>query len=286
MNLIRLNALCAAFQLANSAVSAATVHIVVDADAPKLERFAALELAGQIPHVFEDVSAAVVGAAPDGATHVVLIGSPTTSPHVKAAIRQSWPKLSDQGIVVKSLGGDRQTVVVGGGSPVATLWAAYELGHRLGIRYLLRGDIFPISKRPLDLSGHDLVAEPQLRSRTWRTINDFAIGPESWGLADHQKALRQLAKLKYNRVMLQVYPWQPFISYEFGGVKKQTAMLWYGEKFPVDGDTVGKKVFRGAKFFENPDLAGLTTTEELTHAGSGHVRGLIDAAHDLRMTWA
>ncbi len=283
MNLIRLTALCAAFQLAGSAVSAGTVHVVVNADAPKLEKFAALEIAGQLPQVFDDVSATVVDAAPEGATHVVLVGSPATSTHVKAVVRQSWPKLSDQGILVKSLSDGRQTVVVGGGSPVATLWAAYELGHRLGIRYLLRGDIFPISKRPLDLSGHDLVAEPQLRSRTWRTINDFAIGPESWGLADHQKALRQLAKLKYNRVMLQVYPWQPFISYEFGGVKKQTAMLWYGEKFPVDGDTVGKKVFRGAKFFENPDLAGLTTAEEMTKAGIGHVRGLIESAHALGM---
>lgn len=284
MNFTRLILCFAAVLSTTSILCAETVHIVVGKNAPRLENFAAEELAGQLPQVFEDVTAAVVGKIPDGATHVVLIGSPTTSDHVKAAARQKWPKLSDQGIVVKSLSGDRQTVLVGGGSPVATLWAAYELGHRLGIRYLLRGDIFPIEKRPLDLTGHDLVTEPQLRSRTWRTINDFPIGPESWGLADHKKALKQLAKLKYNRLMLQVYPWQPFVSYEFDGVKKKTATLWYGEKFPVDGDTVGKKVFRGAKYFENPDLAGLKTSEELTRAGVGHVRGLIDAAHELGMT--
>ena len=152
---------------------------------------------------------------------------------------------------------------------MATLWAVYELGHRLGIRYLFRGDILPPEKKAFDLSGYQVAIEPELRSRTWRTVNDFAIGPESWGLAEHRKFLHQLAKMKFNRLMLSVYPWHPFVTYEFGGVKKQTAVLWFGNRYPVDGDTVGSKVFEGRKQFENPDFAGLTTPEEMTQAGLG-----------------
>ena len=142
----------------------------------------------------------------------------------------------------------------------------------------------PSQKKPFSLAGTDTVMEPQLRSRTWRTINDFAIGPESWGIDEQRSHLRQLAKMKFNRVMLSVYPWQPFVSYEFGGVTKSTATHWFDEKFPVDGDTVGKKVFGGKQLFENPDFAGLTTTDERHKAGQRHMQAIIDTAHELGMT--
>ncbi len=177
-------------------------------------------------------------------------------------------------------------ILVGGGSPVAALWAVYELGHHFGIRYLLQGDVLPVDLPTLRLDGLDMVLEPQLRLRTWRTINDFAIGPESWGLAEQKRVLSQLAKLKFNRVLLAVYPWQPFVHYEFKGVKKQTALLWYGWRYPVDGDTPGRIAFRGAKFFENPDFVGKTTYEEKTRAGIALASGIIDAAHELGMSAA
>ena len=57
----------------------------------------------------------------------------------------------------------------------------------------------------------------------WRTINDFAIGPEAWGLAEHRAFIRQLAKMKFNRILISVYAWQPFVDYKFRGVQRQTA---------------------------------------------------------------
>jgi hypothetical protein len=120
--------------------------------------------------------------------------------------------------------------------------------------------------------------------RTWRTINDFPIGPESWGLAEQERLLRQLAKLKYNRVMLAVYPWQPFVDFEFNGVRKQTGLLWYGYRYPVDGDTAGRAAFRGAKVFENPDFAGKTTYADRVAAGTHLARGIIATAHTLGMS--
>jgi len=261
------------------------VSIVVGVDAPPLERFAADELARQLTEVFADVAATVATSPAADVQQLILIGSPDSNPHIKAALGDQWPTLSDQGLVIRTLtGGQKSTLLVGGGSPVATLWAVYELGHRCGIRYLLRCDILPNEKRPLDLTGHDAVMEPELRVRTWRTVNCFAIGPESWGLADHEKMLAQLAKMKFNDVMVSVWPWHPFLSYEFDGVKKETALLWFGEEYPLDGETAGKKAFSGLKKFENPDFAGLTTPEEMMSAGITHVRGIIDAAHRFGMT--
>ena len=35
--------------------------------------------------------------------------------------------------------------------------------------------------------------------------------------------------------MISIWPWHPFVHYEFGGVKKQTAMMWFGDQYRVDG---------------------------------------------------
>ena len=273
-----------------SAASAAIqVEVVRGSDAPALERLAADELASQFRRLFD--AQVTVGTQPtDKAQLRVLVGSPQTNPAVRAAVGDGWPQLSDQGLVIRSLdlataaGGKLPGLVVGGGSPVATLWAVYELGHRRGIRYLSRGDIFPDVAAEVDLTGLDMVIEPTLRTRTWRTINDFCIGPESWGQQDLKALLRQLAKMKFNDVMLSLWPWQPFVHYEFGGVQKRTATSWFGDRFRVDGDIPGKTVFGGAPFFENPDLAGKTDYQALTAAGIQLLRGVIDEAHRLGMT--
>ena len=266
----------------SSGPAAELVQIVHGKQAPQIERFAARELGSLLERAFLDVQIEVSDRVDRKTATTVFVGSPETNSAV-ADVFQKWPEISDQGIVIQSAAGV-PVHVAGGGSPAATLWAVYELGHRIGFRFLPRGDIDPLEKRPLDLWKLDTVMEPQLRSRTWRTINDFAIGPESWGLEEHRRFLGQLAKMKYNRLMLSVYPWQPFVQYTFGGVEKTTALHWFGEEFRVDGVTVGMKVFRGARLFENPDFAGLKTSASRHAAGRKHMQGLIDAAHELGMT--
>lgn len=259
------------------------VQIVHGQDAPALEVYAANELADLLQRAFTDVTTQVGDQATRRSAVTLCVGSPQTNELTRKYF-PNWPKVSDQGIVIRSLDGG-PVYAVGGGSPAATLWAVYELGHRIGFRYLPRGDIDPIEKKAsIDLSRYDTVLEPQLRSRTFRTINDLAIGPASWGVDEHKRLLKQLAKLKYNRLMLSVSPWQPYVEYEFGGIKKTTALHWYGEEFPVDGETVGKKVFRGSKVFENPDFVGLATPAERHAAGRDYLQQLIGAAHDLGMT--
>jgi hypothetical protein len=264
--------------------AAPRIDVVIGADAPRLERFAARELTDQLQKLF-DARVQVSEKVPATSEHLILVGSPATNPAVKEMAGNRWPKLTDQGHLLRSLSqGDRKALLVGGGSPVATLWAVYELGHHFGIRYLLHSDVMPAEKPALKLDGLDKVLEPTLRLRTWRTVNDFAIGPESWGLAEQKRFLGQLAKLKFNRVMLAFYPWQPFVHFEFKGVKKKTGMLWYGWHYRVDGDTPGRAAFKGAKEFENPDFAGKTTYEEKHKAAVALASGIIDTAHDLGMS--
>jgi hypothetical protein len=274
-----------ALAAASASLAGPRVDVVIGTNAPELEQFAARELADQFQRLF-DADVRFADKAPTEAGHLILLGSPATNPAVKSVMRE-WPKLSNQGHVLRSVRlGEQPALIVGGGTPVATLWAVYELGHRFGIRYALFGDMFPVATPELKLNGFDVILEPALRIRTWRTINDFPIGPESWGLAEQERLLRQLAKLKFNRVMLAVYPWQPFVDFEFKGVTKQTGVLWYGHRYPADGDTAGRAAFHGAKVFENPDFAGKNSYAERVAAGRRLARGIITTAHQLGMSTA
>ena len=273
-----------AFAVSLTTVRAADqVTVIVGRGAADLEHFAARELVGQFKRLF-GVNVVLADSIPDRQDKLVLLGSPSRNAAVRAIAGGSWPRLSDQGFLLRSFDRDgRRGVMVGGESPVATLWAVYELGHRFGIRYLLREDMFP-DPQPLKLSGFDVIMEPELRTRTWRTISDSVIGSESWGIDDHQKLLRQLAKLKFNSVMLSISPWHPFVHYEFRGVKKQTGALWFGERFVIDAETPGRVAFASTGEFTNPDLSGAATYEQMTESGIRHVRQIMLEAQRLGMS--
>lgn len=304
------------------------VVVVVGPQAPALERHAASELSELLRKLFAaqvtiatTVPAANVPAAnaPAAATPaaaapaLILLGSPATNPAIAAAARsqpQGWPKLSDQGHLLRSVGATAANptastpadspankpaissatkpasspmLLVGGGSPVATLWAAYEVGYHFGVRYLPTGDALPAQRPSFSLAGIDRVWEPALRMRAWQTLGDQAAGAEAWSLAEQRRLIAQLAKMKFNRLVIETRAWQPFVDFAARGVRKQSAVLLHGQLYPVNGDTAGRAAFRGATLFENPDFAGRTTYAERLAAGRELVAGMIAQAQELGM---
>ncbi len=218
-----------------AAIAAPGITVVVGEGAPALERSAASELASQLGKLLE-TEAKVQTAVPMDGSPAVLIGSPKTNAAIAALGSAFWPALSEQGQVLKSAKtGDRTVLVAGGGSPLATMWAAHELTYRLGIRPLLQGDAFPIEKPALRLDGFDVVLEPLLRTRAWSAFTGLPMGAESWSLDDHARLLAQLAKLKFTHIVL------PAKIPEFAPI-------------PVTGDIGGRIAFKGMKVFESPSL--------------------------------
>lgn len=259
------------------------VELVIGSDATKLEQFASRELADQLKRLF-DAETSIVSAATKS-EHTILLGSPTTNPAVREMVGSQWPKISEQGHLLRTFKkGDRSVLVVGGGSPQATLWAAYELGHQFGLRPLLQGDFLPVQKRPFSLDDFNLVVEPAVRIRAWQTLDGGPIGWAGWGIEDHRRVLKQLAKQKINRVVLTLGPDQPFLDFTAAGVKKSSAFLWGETQFVVDGDTAGRKAFQGTRLFENPDCAGRGKYETRIQQGTALVSGMIDSAHELGMS--
>ena len=218
--------LCASLFI-STAMAGPKVTIVVGEKAPAIEKNAAEQLSADLRALFEaDVSIAT--KAGDGET--ILLGNPATNAAIKA---ESFPKVTEQGHVVKST---PKGLLVGGGSPVATVWAVSELTYQWGVRHLLHGDVMPIEKPAFKLSDFDIVLEPRNRIRGISLFKGSALAAESWSAAELEKLFVQLQRLKFNQLLIppRVFPIKPMA---------------------VDGDTAGRKAFGGSKVFPVQDKA-------------------------------
>ena len=126
-----------------------------------------------------------------------------------------------------------------------------------GVQFLLTATCCPT------LRAH---RSPNLATRCWRLINDFAWAPSRGGW--RRTGASPLAKLSFNEIR-SLWPWQSFVHYEFGGVAKRTGCSWFDFRYPLDEHTVGREVFGDATEFENPDLAGIRDYRECRGAAPG-----------------
>ncbi len=252
---------------------------MVSKEASTLERFAVSELDRYLKRLFR-VAPTVVSAPSEAAEYLFVLGTSDRHP-ARALEVAAFPQPSDQGFLLRKMQcKDTPALIIVGGSPAATLWGVYELVERYGVRYLLTGDVYPEAQGGFHLPEIDQVFEPVFRMRWFKTMGDFALGTEGWGMADYRPLLDQLAKLKFNRIRVGSSPSQPFLDLQFKGVERKTATLWYGSRFPITPDMPGRKLFGDEKEFWNPDLplpeAGY---EKLVAAGQRHCHELIAYAH-------
>ncbi|MGE0605622.1 MAG: hypothetical protein AB7O62_00750 [Pirellulales bacterium] len=270
--------------LASSAVAGPAVNVVIGPQPPDLVKLAADEMSDQLQKLFE-AEVEITAKPVEGAKNVILLGNPQTNPTLAQRIGNFWPELTDQGIVVRSFGlGDGQSALaVGGGSPAATLWAAYELGRQFGIRYLLAGDLMPIEQPEFRLGDFNLLLEPTMRTRGWQIMDLSPEGYGGWGADDYRKLFRQLAKLKFNRlqVVAPVLAQAPLIRYEYQGSSNTDKPLLDFPRLKVDGDTAGRRAFAGAKEYVNPEFAAAESNDDRLAAGTTLLQQVIDAGHEL-----
>jgi len=265
-------------------ISPKSVAVVIGPRADAMEHFAADELCRYLEKLYR-IKTRPTAARPESAEAAFLLGSSKTNPAVAKALgEKGWPKVSDQGIVLKRAKLDGGPVlVVGGGSPVATMWAVYELVERWGVRYLVDRDVYPAKNPWTGVPNLDVVMEPNMRIRCWRLVNDLADGPVSWSLKENRRFLHQIAKMKYNRIHVAIWPAQPFVHYTFRGMEKPPGVLFFGQKHPIDNDTIGREKFGKMKVFTNPELVDAGSPAEVRRRAIGLVRGILKEAITLGM---
>ena len=266
--------------LAMPVLAGPSVTIIVGPEPKPLEELAAKEVATTLKQLFEaDVTISKDNNA-NGPT--VLIGNPGSNPAIGRLTK--WPKLSKQGHLLRKVASGRgYKLIVGGGSPLATYWAACELGHFFGMRRLLHADFPPLKKPAFRLDGVDGTWEPQFKTRAWRTMGTSPASQVSWSLKEHKLRLKQLAKLKFNHLIIPLQTWQPFLPYENARGKRPANKLWRDRELRVDGETAGRAAFGRERVFDNPDFQDARTPVQHTEAGVKLVRGIIAEAKRLGM---
>ena len=243
--------------------------VIVGPSPDQLELYAASELRKYI-HDLYGFDPELAGSEPPDQDGCFILGGPDRNPRTAAAMGPDWPKISDQGIVLKRtrLGG-KPAFVLAGGSPAATLWAVYEFAQRAGVRFLLEKDVLPLQPVAFPPENLDVVEEPRLRFRSYRGVNDLATSLVFYGANDYRHLIDQLAKLKFNVFYVSTYPSQPFVDYQFRGQAKTSGVLHYGWKLPIHPETIGRSRFGGRTEMNNPDLAAATTYRQRVEAGTG-----------------
>jgi hypothetical protein len=238
---VGISAFCSLGMQASSALAAGPkIHIVIAAEGDPLEKFAAVEMSGQLEKLF-GAESIITSVLPKDAENVILLGNPATH----GALKKLSPALSmgnKQSHALKSVKiGEQTALAVAGGGPQAVMWASYELGWQFGIRYFTFGDLYPTAPPAFRLDGFDLKLEPRVFDRDWRIRGHSDISPHTAGIDEMTKIIRQLAKLKFNHVTCKIDQWM------WGPYEARPAIL-------VGGDTVGRSAFGGAKLFVNPDV--------------------------------
>ena len=245
------------------------VTVVTGPEPDAFEQIAAKELETTLVALF-DAKVTLAKTATD-APNRILLGTPSTHPAMAKALGVAWPADADeQTHLVKST---PQGLVLAGGSPLATLWAVAEYAHLNGVRVVADAEYLPVEKPSFTLDGFDALLQPSQEIRAWRTLGTSPSSQAAWGLEDLESLFRRIALMKFNRVVFAVKP-----SQVFAGTVSEGSGIWAGEVIDVTGDLAGRAVFKGAKVFDHPALAGSATPEARREAAVAFMRAALLSA--------
>ena len=259
-----------------SNLSARRLTIVVGEKALPAEKYAAQELQKYVQTLYRFTPRIVNDLTADSAGPAVLLGSPASNRRVaEVAGGLKWEAIRNDGFFLKTVKTSPDVLVIGGHEARGTLFGVYELLERWGVRFSLTEDILPPKASALRLSGFDEKCEPAYAIRTMWDLNNIPEGSAPWDVKDFQRFIDQMAKLKYNTYSVVIMESGPWLDYSFRGLRRPAGDIFYGWRYKIDEQFVGKELFPGQKEFYNPVLAPARNDEERKQLGIGLARSVI-----------
>jgi hypothetical protein len=240
--------------------------IVVGNRASSSDRF----VAGELQRYIEMLSGAKLAliTADEAARQakglsLLLVGGPASNELVGDASHRgqiNFDKLKPQGYVLRRVVVQGwRALVIGGNDEAGTMYAGYDFLERLGFVFLLTKDILPQKNADVVLPALDERVEPAF-SRRGVHIDNCYPNQTIWSLADWQRTIDQMAKMRMNYLQVFWFPNTPWLTYEYRGeknflgdasVKESGYMLWRESQ----GAFLAKDMTVGREHFQNPRIA-------------------------------
>ena len=259
--------------------------VIVLSETPEpLELFAAEELQKYMELLFHHTPRILYPGRPETGTAAALIlGQPSKFPLVRDLTQGIDWKGSDQVYaLVPTNSSGKRTLVLAGASAPATLWAAYELIEKWGVRFDLDGDLLPERPSLPPWIQRAVRSSPAIPMRVLTGHNLHVEGPASWGIDDYRQFLNQAAKLRYNGYMFMLRDIGPWFDLEFRGVRKEKADIYGGgwlKEYLITPELVGYEHFKKeGRVFYNPWFRGMDTDAERMRVGPQLVQAIFEHA--------
>jgi hypothetical protein len=183
----------------STVISANAAEIIVDKNAPDLEKYAASELQRYLYQVTGEKLEIVNGEK-------VKENSLVLGDRNSALIKSAPVDLKDvgpQGYRLKKAG---SYIVIAGADPEGVLYGVYGLlEDHYGVRFLMSGDVIPGSKTPFRLVDVDEEKTPRQAIRGFTSHWCYMQGAGTWSLEDWKFHIDQMARMRLNMLSIHNY---------------------------------------------------------------------------------
>ena len=271
----------------------ARASIVLGEGANPAYRYAATELQKYL----RDLSGAEIRIISDaqasgqaGRQTLLFVGGPSVNPAVNEKL--DLKTLKAGGFVIKTgrVKG-HPAVVIAGEDGFSTLYGVYDLVERLGVTFLLTGDIVPKARASLSIPELNVRQEPAFPRRGFLLQDGGYENLTMFSYQDYAKLIDQMAKMKCNYMQFWWFAFEPWLKYSYKGetkwmgdvsTKESGYLTWAHGEFgtrTTEDVTIGKHWFKGRRIAP-PEMQDVQTPDQAFAVAESLLRRIIQHAHE------
>jgi hypothetical protein len=201
------------------------IPIVLGNLATQIERLAARELSTHLQQLYPANRFPIGESVPDRGARI-LLGTLKSLPKLRNYLSRGLLARPGSYVISGHSRAKYAEAVIAGSDAQATLFAVYALLEKLGYGFYLSYNATPPpSPKPIGLGEWRLSDHPLFPERIAFTWHNFLSSCSTWNLGDWEHWIIQLARMRFNTVMVHAYGNNPMFTFTHNGETKPVGYL-------------------------------------------------------------